>query len=134
MKKRAIMQSIHPYFCMLIANEDKIIEIRKTVPKMELPFKVYIYCTKGKACKWSGKVMGEYICDTYLIDHTLGHDPMYRAAACITETEAAAYCTGVTFGWHISDLKLYDTPKELSEFELKRPPQSWQYIYESEVG
>ncbi len=30
--------------------------------------------------------------------------------------------------WHISNLKIYDKPKELSEFGLKRPPQSWQYI------
>lgn len=31
-------------------------------------------------------------------------------------------------GWHISNLKNYDTPKELSEFALKRPPQSWCYV------
>jgi len=36
------------------------------------------------------------------------------------------------YGWHISNLRIYDTPKELSEFNLKRPPQSWQYV-ESEV-
>ena len=34
------------------------------------------------------------------------------------------------YGWHISDLKIYDTPKELSDFGLKRPPQSWCYVEE----
>jgi len=32
------------------------------------------------------------------------------------------------FGWHISDLKIYDKPKELSEFGLNRAPQSWCYV------
>ena len=36
------------------------------------------------------------------------------------------------YGWHISNLKIYDTPKELSEFNLKRPPQSWQYVESEE--
>ena len=40
------------------------------------------------------------------------------------------------YGWHISELKIYDTPKELSEFcllggkPLSRPPQSWCYVAE----
>jgi len=52
------------------------------------------------------------------------------------------------YGWHISDLVIYDKPKELSEFmkaeynygkihlppsKLYRPPQSWCYVEESEV-
>lgn len=42
------------------------------------------------------------------------------------------------YGWHISDLKIYDKPRELSEFykpcscsekkSITRAPQSWQYI------
>lgn len=32
------------------------------------------------------------------------------------------------YGWHISKLIIYDKPKELSAFRLKRPPQSWCYI------
>ena len=45
-------------------------------------------------------------------------------------------------GWHISDLKIYDQPRELGAFrkpeyptglrleddEIKRPPQSWCYV------
>ena len=48
------------------------------------------------------------------------------------------------FGWHISNLKIYDTPRELREFydvpnevevalkvkpkPITRPPQSWRYV------
>ena len=50
--------------------------------------------------------------------------------------ENCIYKIGV-YGWHISDLKIYDKPKELAEFSkygfdepvpLKRPPQSWMYV------
>lgn len=41
--------------------------------------------------------------------------------ACLTEEEFKRYGNGKTlYGWHISDLKIYDKPKELSEF--KTPP------------
>lgn len=54
------------------------------------------------------------------------------------------YGKGATlYGWHISKLEIYDTPKQLSEFkglrktkfgyapvEIKRPPQSWCYAEE----
>ena len=33
---------------------------------------------------------------------------------------------------HIEDLHIYDTPKELADFGLKRPPQSWCYVEEGE--
>ena len=47
---KAIMISIQPQYVEKILNGEKTIEIRKTMPKCELPCKVYIYCTKPK--KW----------------------------------------------------------------------------------
>ena len=47
---KAIMISIQPQYVCKILNGEKTIEIRKTMPKCELPCKVYIYCTKPK--KW----------------------------------------------------------------------------------
>lgn len=44
----AIMISIQPQWVDKIINGEKTIEIRKTMPKCELPCRVYIYCTKGK--------------------------------------------------------------------------------------
>ena len=80
----AVLISIQPKWVEKIANGEKTIEVRKTKPKLETPFKVYIYCTKGRGdCLWEwrghiaydtqfpnerpnrldGKVIGEFICD-----------------------------------------------------------------------
>ena len=42
----AVMLSIKPKYCELIASGEKTIEVRKTKPKIEKTFKCYIYCTK----------------------------------------------------------------------------------------
>ena len=46
--KKAILISIRPEGVKKIIDGEKIIEIRKIVPKCELPIDVYIYCTKGR--------------------------------------------------------------------------------------
>lgn len=43
---RAVLLSIGPFWCAKIANGEKTLELRKRAPKLELPFKCYIYCTK----------------------------------------------------------------------------------------
>lgn len=124
---KAVLISIRPKWCELIASGKKTVEIRKTRPKLETPFKCYIYRTKGKVKhilngKWfnmpvGGNVIGEFICDTFVIDKTFGHDPLLNGAACMSEAESAAYsCSSPIYGWHISDLVIYDESKELSEF------------------
>ena len=84
---KAVLLSIKPKYCELIANGKKTIEVRKTRPKLDIPFKCYIYCTndysnfKTKSRQnefWigeplnsiskgrhigNGKVIGEFICD-----------------------------------------------------------------------
>lgn len=149
---KAVLISIHPKWCELIASGEKTIEVRKTKPKLKPPFKCYIYCTKdknnhfwtGKRYSYfddrshnafdkdgNGKVIGEFTCDTFAIDITYGHDPLYCGAACMNAIDVAAYAlNNPMYGWHISDLKIYDEPKELSEFGLTRPPQSWCYVEE----
>lgn len=49
---KAVMISIQPRWCELIANGEKTIEVRKTRPKLETPFKCYIYCTSGDDKLW----------------------------------------------------------------------------------
>lgn len=85
---KAVLLSINPQHCFNIAKGQKTIEIRKNKPKINAPFKVYIYCTKGetlyrsnsdgqiritkpnreKALQhhtvFNGKVIGEFICNT----------------------------------------------------------------------
>lgn len=171
---KAVLISIHPRWCEKIASGEKTIEIRKTRPKLQPPFKCYIYCTMDHpyisvSCgeldklnyrtntvgRCNGKVIGEFVCDTYVTDKTFGHDALFNAAACMNESDVVAYSAGSPiYGWHISNLKIYDTPRKLSEFKglckvesdccacphynyskmdcdgrtIKRPPQSWCYV------
>lgn len=143
---KAVLMSIQPKWCELIANGKKTVEVRKTRPKIETPFKVYIYCTnnggtlhsaydglhyhksyigKNDSSNINGKVIGEFVCD-YILDFTLdpyGHHSYFISDddfedTCLTLFEELwEYGKGKTlYGWHISDLVIYDMPKELSEF------------------
>lgn len=166
---KSVLISIRPEWCDLIKRGQKTLEVRKTRPKLDTPFKVYIYCTADMVKhivfdEYGDRqidmvpkmVIGEFICDTFVIDKTFGHDPLFNGAACMTEIECAVYsCHSPLYGWHISDLKIYEKPKELGEFKkchkcpygdfekcyqheyscngdykMKRPPQSWCYVYE----
>lgn len=166
---KAVMISIRPKWCEKICRGEKTIEVRKTRPKLETPFRVYIYCTLPKyphedfiATDYpkpqfyvGGKVIGEFICDRIYGLAPLNHAPDdVEQQACLTREEIVRYLKGVGYGWHISDLKIYDRPKDLGEFErpyecdlctakwasecnachgngkIKRPPQSWCYVEE----
>ena len=55
---KAVLISIRPKWCELIARGHKTIEIRKTRPQIKTPFKCYIYCTNNGDTLYSvnGKV------------------------------------------------------------------------------
>ena len=130
---KSILLSIKPKYAELIASGKKTIEVRKTAPK-EVPFKAYIYCSYGDMktnyyLKGRSKVIGEFICDRVIEWKYLPDDVfpsllrMYYISAddgektCLSYREIEEYGKGKTlYGWHISDLKIYDKPKELSEF------------------
>ena len=184
---KAVLISIRPKWCQKIVSGEKTIEVRKTKPKLETPFKCYIYCTLPKyphedfiATDYprpqfygGGKVIGEFTCDRiYKIDKD-STDFLFKAGGLSVYKQAAeekcGLCVAMTddelhgylghyqgYGWHISDLKIYDAPRELGEFRrvcvndlycescamyrenkgtcgneslrLKRPPQSWCYV------
>nr|DAG57448.1 MAG TPA: protein of unknown function DUF365 [Caudoviricetes sp.] len=106
----------------------------------------------------NGKVIGEFTCDRIYGLAPLNHAPDdVEQQACLTREEIVRYLNGVGYGWHISDLKIYDKPRELREFKkinrdcfyadlglakrdcpdcknsgcfLERPPQSWCCVEE----
>ena len=170
---KAVLISIQPQWCGRIASGIKTVEVRKARPKLEAPFKCYIYCTKFKYGEIlcfpqykTGKVIGEFVCDRILdicIEISNPDDsPGYLfPGTWLTDKEIMQYLgNGKTgYGWHISDLRIYDKPKELSEFKpwnrecehgdlgraipeckschdckVKRPPQSWCYVEELPEG
>ena len=198
---KAVLLSIRPRWCQKIVSGEKTIEVRKSRPKLQTPFKCYIYCTLqgmnnffraelgGDVARWNrekwgsrkGAVVGEFVCDRTDRLARVGFDGSGEPAkycicnsdmsvwpvdgiceeACLTQEELEKYLGGYEgYGLHISGLKVYDTPKELSEFRkacahdwycdscamywenngtcgdeslrLKRPPQSWCYVEEVE--
>ena len=160
---KAVLISIRPKWVEKIANGEKTIEVRKTRPKLAMPFKAYIYCSWGRDARrlrgsW-GKVIGEFTCDRIYELAPLNHAPDdVEKQACLTREEIVNYLKGTGYGWHISDLRIYDKPRELTEFRracpnswycescamywenngtcgneslyIKRPPQSWCYVEE----
>lgn len=145
-----IMISIKPEWTAKILNGEKTLEIRKTMPKCELPCKVYIYETKGKGkfvnCgkkreNIGGKVVAEFTlnrvdCLKSVHYKMYGTNYQYNEVSdeiltksCLTQEQVLNYTNGNDlYAWHIDDLKIYDKPKELSEFGVRRAFQSWGYI------
>lgn len=171
-----ILVSIKPYYYYLIAEEKKKIEVRKTALK-NLPQDIAFYMSKDeksfakipkefqeKYRKYFGKVgiravvdnMDVYAydcCDGVDIDDDMLLETM------IDREYINIYAKGKPlYGWHISNLKIYGCPKELSEFSrpcsyaglcfscdratftskgdricqamITRPPQSYMFVEE----
>lgn len=90
----------------------------------------------------NGKIIGEFVCDRIItIDddaiHAFSHEnycgwnDCELDNACIDPEELEYYANDKwLYGWHISELIIYDEPRDLSEYGLARPPQSWHYLTE----
>lgn len=143
---KSVMISIKPYWVFLIIaktmgwniNKEKTVEVRKTCPRDNEWNKVgKIYCTKDKQSfncipkeyqpfmkKFLGKVIGEFVCDNIFSMSITYSDPNNRMSArefsftCLTYKQIIDYLGNGKrgYGWHISDLVIYDKPKELEAF------------------
>ena len=132
---QAVLISIHPKWCELIASGKKMVEVRKTKPKIYEPFKCYIYETKGRTetpfvdeeghfiYKGRGKIIGEFVCDMVRCEHEVADglvDISLEKSSCMNYKDLIAYANGnVLYAWHISDLVIYDEPRE--SWEFKKP-------------
>lgn len=175
---KAVLISIQPKWVEKIANGEKTIEVRKTAPK-QVPFKCYIYCTKGTPDKtllvskdgnrviigdyrnafnhdvdgntdWTignAMVIGEFICDKiiewqydkkhqYYVDYPDDCTSYFPYLKCHSEatglrcSEIEKFGKGKTlYGWNLSDLKIYDTPKTLVEF-YKCGAESFEELFD----
>lgn len=170
---KSVLISIQPYWVFLIIAQKmgwnigkvKTVEVRKTKPKAERWDRVAkIYCSKDKKSfskipeeyqplmkQFIGKVIGEFVCKKIEKDdlyHLKMYGDYWEEAACLTRVQLIEY-GGLDrlYFWHISDLVIYDKPRELGEFEkphdyigesyrkrnslfkgITRPPQSWCFV------
>lgn len=88
----------------------------------------YKHCRDNGDIPLAGKVIGEFICDkVYLIKNQGNRFVVANEEQGVTNEIARQSCLDYYdmdiylgnkdgYGWHISDLKIYDKPKELSEF------------------
>jgi predicted transcriptional regulator len=138
---KSVLISIQPKWCELIASGKKTVEVRKTKPKTDVPFKCYIYQTKlrwvytllhalgffaiaRRLARGVGKVIGEFVCRNIYDIECCSDDHNYfsKNGTCLTVDEIIGYCNGKDlYGWEISDLVIYDEPKGLSEFRKYIP-------------
>lgn len=102
------------------------------------PWTTAYFPPSGECTNMSQMVIGEFVCnkvDSYIaddfvgaenLDGTIRTEPVEGDFAywipeekdiCVSYDEILKYGKGKTlYGWHISDLKIYDKPRELSEF------------------
>lgn len=149
---KAVLISIQPHWCELIASRDKTVEIRKTRPNLGTPFKVYIYCTADTVKRIvfdeygdrqielvPQRVIGEFTCNQILAIDRRGFnnnfDYCYESLNIFGNDDIEPYITAIRkscigkkdlngyakdnpylYGWHISELKIYDKPKKIGEF------------------
>lgn len=151
---KTIIATIKPHYLSAIRSGKKIIEIRKTAP--ETPFRV-LCCESGsggkikaeficnetfqfvKHCEPHDELPGS-LCEYWIdweeagcwIDE--GEHGLYKATMLnVSELDLYIGAKSVAYGWCISEVIDYCSTKghrvrNVSEYGLKRAPQSWQYI------
>lgn len=127
-----IIATIRPPYTSMIRLHKKLIEMRKTVPHDGMPFRVLVCESQS-----NGKIVCEFIVRRWdeKFVHELDEDFIYRNIG-VSKKQAYEYANGKPlYLWYISDVIDYCNTKgykvrHISEFGLKRPPQSWQYVKE----
>ena len=136
----AVLLSVRPEWCRKIFLGEKAMEIRKTRPRLETPFKVYIYCTLATSKEfrlddrnWDvsatdryiwpdkrGRVIAEFTCDRVYEIAPFNRAPDdLEAKACMDLDQIWEYTHGKGYAWHITELKTYKTPLDLAAFHLR---------------
>ena len=141
---KAVMLSIRPKWVEKITSGKKTIEVRKTRPKLQTPFKCYIYCTSGHPYisvkggnldrdtvrtntvgRCNGKVIGEFVCDYILQRCEMANADIAEQQSCVRREDIyfkySEEGKHYIYGWHISSLRIYDEARELTEFRRSCP-------------
>lgn len=152
---RSILISIKPQWVAKILNGEKTIEVRVTAPKCDLPIDVYIYCTKTikpvSRYDWGeftfndlpklGKIVAKFTLKAvHKFDWRLVANPFFKVrGSCLDYDQLRKYATdkkGIVhdlYGWCISDLEIFDEPKELSEFYSLRLDKDVTELFDNSI-
>lgn len=131
-----IILSIHPKWAKLIYEGKKTIEWRKNKPKIFFPgLKVYIYET-SPVRKVTGFFYWQGTKNLIIRDPDYEGQEIHEAAksvienGCVPLEDLKKYQGNKEkiFGWICGVFEKFEQPSQLSDFGLKRPPQSWQYV------
>lgn len=132
MKK--VLMPLSPQECERVFNGEQTLLVRKRIPKCDTPYEVlaYMTATKERCRLWeyitayqigdkmvngSQKVIGSFVCRGIMRPN----DSLRRMAeqSLLTENELFEYSNGKElFGLRITEPKLFDKPKELSDYWL----------------
>lgn len=162
MEKRVLI-SMTPDAVNLIFCGERTMLVRKTRPALDTPFKCYVYCQKrnrpwAKAgvpgIRFDGKVVAEFVCDDIIEDRKGENCGVICKQGGMLFTQIKAYGgNDVLYGWHISDLQIFDMPMQLENFKpwlqvceysdlglaipkcemchgckIEKPPHGWRYV------
>lgn len=161
---KALLISINPKQTAKILNGEQTVIIKKTMPKCAFPIDVYVYCTKGNiACfkevkymfgkdngkdRFAGRLNGKVVAkftlreaDEVSIEPFLVEIPEYEetlcSQSCMPLVELFKHLRDGMFGYayHVSDLQIFDKPKELSDLrywgcldKVKQAPRTFTYV------
>lgn len=124
-----VILSIHPKWAKLIYEGKKTLELRKSIPLNTVNI-VYLYET-APICKVTG--FFKYFAYTRIKKtHLELHKDIITDKSCVPLEEIKKYFgkSEEIFGWVCnagSKANQFVHPVELSDFKIKRPPQSWRY-------
>ncbi len=130
-----VLISINKPYTDFIKEGKKTSELRVKPPQINNPYRVYIYETLKHG--GSGKIIGTWICrNQYEWCMYMGIPAHLPIVSCISIDAIRKYTKNLDKNlteMKITDLEIFNTPKNLSEFTCKgkvltRPPQNWCYV------
>lgn len=118
---RAVLISIRPQWCEKIASGEKTIEVRKTRPRWRRRSRSTSTAQRRKngslpSSKTEMRTTAKSTTESLFLSRLIKVLIAMRLAILARSLANLCAMRSSGYGWHISNLKVYDAPKKLSEF------------------
>lgn len=126
------------YKCGPVSTSDELLWLANGKVEMGDGFKFWADGVEYQCL--NGRIIGEFICDkVYSIKNRGSSFSVADEEQSVTNEIARQSCLYYDdmvsyfgnkdgYGWHISDLIIYDKPLALDDFYLEKAPMSWRYV------